>query len=162
MKTVFITILLPLLQVAAYTTPNNSAKRAPTNNRRAFLQQSIAGVAAVLTLPNAATAAPSDLQDVYFGAGCFWHVQHEFVLAERNLLNRKDSELTSCTGYAGGFKTDNEGRVCYHNFQSIADYGKLGHGEVVGMSIPEDKVGDFAVEYFKLFGDKGGEIQFAS
>jgi hypothetical protein len=48
--------------------------------------------------------------------------------------------------------------VCYHNFQSIADYGKLGHGEVVGMSIPEERVGDFSVEYFKLFGDKGGTL----
>lgn len=79
-------------------------------------------------------------------------------MAERNLLSRKDSELSSRTGYAGGFKTDEEGRVCYHNFQSVADYGKLGHGEVVGMSIPEEKVGDFAVEYFKLFGDKGGKL----
>lgn len=51
------------------------------------------------------------MQDVYFGAGCFWHVQHEFVEAERKLLNRKDKELTSRTGYAGGLKTDGEGRV---------------------------------------------------
>lgn len=109
------------------------------------------------TIPNiaAASAAVDDnLQNVYFGAGCFWHVQHEFVLAERSILGRKDDELTSLTGYAGG-KSDSEGRVCYHNFQSIADYGKLGHGEVVGLSIPDSKIEDFAVEYFKLFNDKG-------
>jgi hypothetical protein len=158
MKSFIIAALLPLIQSAAYIIPTSSSKTVspPANNRRALLQQSIAGLAAALTLPRSATA--SDLQDVYFGAGCFWHVQHEFVLAERNVLNRKDSELTSRTGYAGGFKTDDEGRVCYHNFQGVADYGKLGHGEVVGMTIPEDKVGDFAVEYFKLFGDKGGEM----
>jgi hypothetical protein len=158
MKSFIIAALLPLIQSAAYIIPSSTSKtsKLPTNNRRAFLQQSIAGAAAALTLPRSATA--SDLQDVYFGAGCFWHVQHEFVLAERNLLNRKDSELTSRTGYAGGSKTDDEGRVCYHNFQGVADYGKFGHGEVVGMTIPEDKVGDFAVEYFKLFGDKGGEM----
>jgi hypothetical protein len=151
MKSILLALFLSLHPTTAYTTPSHK----PPSNRRAFLQ-SIATTSALLTIPSTATA--SDLQDVYFGAGCFWHVQHEFVLAERNLLSRKDSELSSRTGYAGGFKTDEEGRVCYHNFQSVADYGKLGHGEVVGMSIPEEKVGDFAVEYFKLFGDKGGKL----
>ena len=80
----------------------------------------------------------------------------EFIAAERSLLNRKDNELTSLTGYAGGLGgSDKEGRVCYHNFQSVADYGKLGHGEVVGMKIPQSSISDFSVEYFKLFGDKG-------
>ena len=31
---------------------------------------------------------------LYFGVGCFWHVQHEFVEAERSLLDRTDGELT--------------------------------------------------------------------
>ena len=158
MKTLFLAFLLPLgLPTAAYTTPN---KPNPTNNRRAFLHSAITGITAATLLHPASSVASSpsaQLQNVYFGAGCFWHVQHEFISAERSLLNRQDSELTSLTGYAGGFKADNEGRVCYHNFQGVADYGKLGHGEVVGMSIPEDRVGDFSVEYFKLFGDKGGE-----
>ena len=48
-------------------------------------------------------------------------------------------------------------KVCYHNFSGIADYGKLGHGEVVGMTIPESSIGDFAKEYFSLFSPKGGE-----
>ena len=39
----------------------------------------------------------------------------------------------------------------------VADYGKLGHGEVVGMKIPENKIGDFAKEYFDLFTEKGGK-----
>lgn len=45
-----------------------------------------------------------------------------------------------------------KGVVCYHNLLGVADYGSLGHGEVVGMKIPESSVGDFANEYFKLFG----------
>ena len=84
--------------------------------------------------------------------------QHEVVEAERKLLGRGDKELTSLTGYAGGKSTDKEGRVCYHNFQSIADYGKLGHGEVVGMTIPESSIGDFAKVYFSLFTDKGERV----
>lgn len=55
-------------------------------------------------------------------------------------------------------KTDKEGRVCYHNFQGVADYGKLGHGEVVGMKIPTSSIGDFAAEYFSLFDNNGQRV----
>jgi len=116
----------------------------------------------------AQAADEGSLTDVYFGVGCFWHIQHEFVVAERKLLGRGDGDLTSRTGYAGGLKTDSKGRVCYHNLSNTADYGKLGHGEVVGMRIPEKMIGDFATEYFSFFspagervdpGDKGGEYR---
>lgn len=125
-------------------------------------------VAKTLSAPEASLAAGDEV-DVYFGVGCFWHIQHEFVEAERQLLQRGDHQLTSRTGYAGGTKADKEGRVCYHNFQSVADYGKLGHGEVVGMTLPSDKVADFAQVYFSLFNprtkdrvdpqDRGGEYR---
>lgn len=32
--------------------------------------------------------------EVYFGVGCFWHVQHELVGAERKILSRGDDQLT--------------------------------------------------------------------
>eukprot|EP00965_Chrysotila_dentata_P227380 6195978-Pleurochrysis_carterae.AAC.3 len=67
---------------------------------------------------------------VYFGCGCFWHVQHEFVEAERRILGRSDLQFTSHTGYAGGIAGADRGKVCYHNAGFIADYGKLGHAEV--------------------------------
>jgi len=110
-----------------------------------------------------ATAAPTEdaglvvdnkSVDVYFGVGCFWHIQHEFVEAERTMLGRTDKTLTSLTGYAGGTATGKDGLVCYHNFQSIGDYGRLGHGEVVGMTLPSNKVKDFAAVYFSLFDPK--------
>lgn len=101
---------------------------------------------------------------VYFGSGCYWHVQHEFVMAEQAILGREKEGLTARTGYAGGSGTvDVNGfaTTCYHALavpgseQANADYGRLGHGEVVGMTVPEDKVYDFAVEYFKLLDDNG-------
>ena len=70
------------------------------------------------------------------------------------MLGREPSQYTSATGYAGGKSTDGEGRVCYHNFSGIADYGKLGHGEVVGMTIPQSKIGDFSDLYFSLYNPK--------
>lgn len=98
---------------------------------------------------------------VYFGVGCFWHVQHEFVKTEEKLLNRHDNELTSLAGYAGGMKTASENDlVCYHNILGVGDYGKKGYGEVVGMSIPENSINDFAQEYFSLFsnGDRPDKV----
>ena len=70
--------------------------------------------------------------------------------------------MTSAAGYAGGAKTDKEGRVCYHNFSGVADYGKLGHGEVVGMTIPQNKIKDFSDLYFSLYDPrtKGGFHDF--
>jgi hypothetical protein len=85
---------------------------------------------------------------------CFWHIQHELIEGERQILKRGDHQLTSATGYAGGTETGDEGRVCYHNFQRLADYGKLGHGEVVGMTVPQSKIGDFSDLYFSLFNPK--------
>jgi hypothetical protein len=131
--------------------------------RRALAASSTIAEAAASSTSSSSSSSSSTgrerLENVYFGAGCFWHVQHEMILAERTILNRKDEELTSLTGYAGGGGrgTDDQGRVCYHNVQSIADYGKLGHGEVVGMTVPTNTVGEFAEEYFKLFDGNKGE-----
>lgn len=137
-------------------------------NRRNLMKKMVStlGVASVIStsatvgtsMPALAADGDSSLVDVYYGVGCFWHIQHEFVEAERKLLGRSDKELTSRTGYAGGTATDKEGRVCYHNFNQIADYGRFGHGEVVGMKIPQSSIGDFAKEYFDLFTAKGERV----
>jgi peptide methionine sulfoxide reductase MsrA len=129
--------------------------------RRSILGSLVTGSAGLLLSGEGAAAAETDkdtssttLTNLYFGVGCFWHIQHEMVEAERELLGRSDLQLTSRAGYAGGTRTDSEGRVCYHNFQSIADYGKLGHAEVVGLTIPETSIGDFSSVYFSLFDPK--------
>ena len=44
----------------------------------------------------------------------------------------------------------------WRSLQGVADYGKLGHGEVVGLRVPPSAVGGFAEAYFRLF-DKGGD-----
>ena len=112
-------------------------------------------VPVVLTtaMSNAQDVDDEELIDVYFGCGCFWHVQHEFVEAENKILNREDSSLTARAGYAGGLGSSD--KVCYHNAKNVGDYGSLGHAEVVGLRIPPSKFEDFAKEYFKLFDDKG-------
>lgn len=115
-------------------------------------------VAAANTLvnPKASSAASEEaLIEVYFGCGCFWHVQHEFVAAEKTILGRSDSEITSRAGYAGGRAGAKHGKVCYHNAAQVADYGALGHAEVVRLEIPPVAFPALATEYTKLFNRKG-------
>ena len=142
--------------------------------RRQVLRGAPAVAASASGLHAGRADAADENIDVYFGVGCFWHVQHEFVEAERSLLGRGVKELTARAGYAGGKRAGKDASrpgaklVCYHNMQRIADYGSLGHGEVVGLRIPAGSVGKFAEEYAKLFddggdrpdkGDKGGEYR---
>ena len=41
----------------------------------------------------------------------FWHVQHEFVQAERTILGRAENKVTSRAGYAGGKLGKKDGKV---------------------------------------------------
>jgi hypothetical protein len=170
----------PTLPMTTITGPSSNSNSNNNNNnmkdRRSLLMSFVSvlalnmggSVAVAAALPIETTLSPTTtssssssssssnlpLESVYFGVGCFWHIQHEFVTAERDLLGRSDRELTSSTGYAGGLAADKMGRVCYHNLQGVADYGKLGHGEVVGMQLPTNKIVDFTSVYFSLYNPK--------
>mmetsp|Transcript_24643 Transcript_24643/g.58301 ORF Transcript_24643/g.58301 Transcript_24643/m.58301 type:complete len:366 (+) Transcript_24643:94-1191(+) len=133
-----------------------------------FSGPQVSGAIAEETVTATAAGNGDNLIDVYFGCGCFWHVQHEFVEAEKTILGRSDKQVTSRAGYAGGNLGMKDGKVCYHNFAQVSDYGKLGHAEVVSLRIPESKFKDFAIEYCRLFkkgmrpdqlGDRGLEYR---
>ena len=119
------------ISAATLTSAGRTAISQPTlSNRRAAL--SLAGSAALgvafggaaPALADEAVAAEEAVQ-VYFGCGCFWHVQHEFAEAEKKILGRKDSQLTALTGYAGGNAGAKNGKVCYHNAAMMSDYGSM-------------------------------------
>jgi peptide methionine sulfoxide reductase MsrA len=111
--------------------------------------------------------APGTMINVYFGCGCFWHVQHEFVTAEIKTLCRDGSSLTARTAYAGGTQTGPNGLVCYHNSAGTADYGVMGHAEVVSLTIPEGNFSSFAKSFWNVCNggmrrdpqDMGGEYR---
>ena len=123
------------------------------HSRRSALGLAVAAAVAAAAPP--AVAAEEEEIEVYFGCGCFWHVQHEFVEAERRILGRKDAELTALSGYAAGLAGAKNDKVCYHNAAMISDYGSLGHAEAVRLRIPPSSFGEFAKEYCKLFDAKG-------
>jgi len=111
------------------------------------LLAAFAMVAAVAVGSPRAARAESDV-NVFFGQGCFWHVQHDIVRKEMKDLSRDGSTVTALAGYAGGKAVGDKGRVCYHNMAMAPDYGSMGHTEVVNVKLPEGKVADFAKEYF--------------
>lgn len=135
------------------------SRRAFVNfSSKTILSSIIIGSTTTHILPQTSKAVEINrerLIDVYFGCGCFWHVQYVFIQAERRILNRTDEELTARAGYAGGKDGSFDGKVCYHNGKSISDYSKLGHAEVVHLRIPSSSFKEFAVEYTKIF-DKNG------
>lgn len=114
-----------------------------TASRRATLLQ-----LGSLTL-SAPALAETPGMDVYFGQGCFWHVQRDMVQLESQLLDRKSgNDVTSIAGYAGG-STQGKKPVCYHNLNfPLRDYSRLGHAEAVKVSqVPESQIGAFAKAY---------------
>lgn len=61
------------------------------------LKKSLVSIA-IVPLLLASTSAPAhaadDIQSYYWGVGCFWHTQHEFIGAEKRILGRTDEQLT--------------------------------------------------------------------
>lgn len=148
---------LLVAQACALAHPQPAARAAMT--RRQLAGSALLAPATALwtaagagTRPPAARAADElATLPVYFGCGCFWHVQHEFVELERSLLKRSNLELSSRCGYAGGTRSSADGKVCYHNMRGVGDYGKQGHAEAVAMRLPPSALPEFAKLYFSLF-----------
>mmetsp|Transcript_8500 Transcript_8500/g.17046 ORF Transcript_8500/g.17046 Transcript_8500/m.17046 type:complete len:249 (-) Transcript_8500:3-749(-) len=113
----------------------------------------------ILSTNVAARAARADtLSDdepvhVYFGNGCFFHTQHSFVnQLEKLILKRSGSDITALAAYAGGLDDPSTEDLCYHNADSYADYGELGHAEVVSMTLDDsDSVKEAAKVFFLDF-----------
>jgi peptide methionine sulfoxide reductase MsrA len=86
---------------------------------------------------------------IYFGNGCFWGRQHDFVKLEMDRFGRHESEITSIAGYAGG--RVNGGKACYYNVKNDSVYSYLGDAEVVMVSVPEEHVSLAFRHYFESF-----------
>lgn len=120
-------------------------------------------------LPTPCTDPPpaEDVIDVYFGCGCFWHVQYEFIKLEMTELCRSGEDLTARCAYAGSTNVGEGDLVCYHNVQHVADYGTLGHAEAVSISMPQASFGRFATHFWQIcpggarqdVADTGGEYR---
>ena len=123
-----------------------------------------AAASAAASFAAASSAAAPSYPTVYFGNGCFWGRQYDFVEAETKQLGRRPEQLTSVTGYAGGARgAAPDGRVCYYYASDASVYERRGHAEVVrvGLAPPgssgataeeqEAAMRAFAQVFFKQF-----------
>eukprot|EP00195_Chlamydomonas_chlamydogama_P012112 CAMPEP_0202897334 /NCGR_PEP_ID=MMETSP1392-20130828/6121_1 /ASSEMBLY_ACC=CAM_ASM_000868 /TAXON_ID=225041 /ORGANISM="Chlamydomonas chlamydogama, Strain SAG 11-48b" /LENGTH=296 /DNA_ID=CAMNT_0049582943 /DNA_START=108 /DNA_END=999 /DNA_ORIENTATION=- len=97
-----------------------------------------------------ATSSKTLPETVYFGNGCFWGRQKDFVDTEL-ALGRPPEQVSSLVGYAGGAQAGPGDKVCYYYSDPRTVYEKLGHAEVVQLNISGD-VGD-ARQEFRRFAD---------
>lgn len=112
----------------------------------------------LLTLVSASSPAHAETPPttVYFGNGCFWGRQKDFVDVEQGMLKRSAEQTSAVVGYAGGRTTSPDGKVCYYYSKDPANvYERLGHAEVVQLQLD---AGDeakqmqmFAERYFSQF-----------
>jgi len=91
--------------------------------------------------------SPKREVDIYFGVGNFNHLQHEFVMKEAVDLGRRGGDITSYTGFAGGLEVGELDRICYRDIPGFPNYARLGHCQVVSMSIPEARLPDFVTVF---------------
>eukprot|EP00879_Flechtneria_rotunda_P005275 GHRR01005561.1.p1 GENE.GHRR01005561.1~~GHRR01005561.1.p1 ORF type:complete len:301 (+),score=93.10 GHRR01005561.1:176-1078(+) len=105
--------------------------------------------AAVLTSPLTAAAAES-VPTVYFGNGCFWGRQKDFVDTEKALGRTNPAAISALVGYAGGKQAGPDGKVCYYyNADPRTIYERLGHAEVVQVALSDEQ--QSAEEEFRTF-----------
>jgi len=101
-------------------------------------------------------AAAEQVEKIYFGNGCFWGRQKDFVDAEM-ALGRTPTSISALAGYAGGPYTAKDGRVCYYYAPPETEYERLGHAESVGLELrggleeQKAQLREFSRVYFKQF-----------
>ena len=96
--------------------------------------------------------ALAEVTPVYFGNGCFWGRQKDFVDTEMK-LGRTANSATAVVGYAGG--QENQKPACYYYNSPESQYERQGHAEVVQVGLNSEKAKDelamFAETYFNQF-----------
>jgi len=94
----------------------------------------------------------SSSTEIFWGNGCFWGRQKDFIDTELR-LGRSADAVTARVGYAGGATPSQ--RVCYYYSSPDTVYEKLGHAEVVQVSLrneaAESELREFAKTYFSQF-----------
>ena len=115
--------------------------------QRASMATAACALAALLaTQPQVANAAEladassqlsnsETVEPVYFGNGCFWGRQYDFINAEQ-ALGRAPGDLSAVVGYAAGAIPSPSNKVCYYYTpDKDAVYERLGHAEVVQVEL---------------------------
>lgn len=129
--------------------------------RATSIAQRVAITAAAWALATSLSVSPSfaadegsgsisSVEPVYFGNGCFWGRQKDFVDAEMS-MGRSPNEISAVVGYAGGKIQSPKNKVCYYYTpEKDTVYERLGHAEVVQVELRGKDENEQAEEYRKL------------
>lgn len=135
---------------AAHGSENSSA--AQSIPQRAAAAATACLLAATLVATPSPALAEGPVEPVYFGNGCFWGRQYDFVNAEKS-LGRKPEDLSAVVGYAGGRLQSPSGKVCYYYAGTVdkgSVYEGLGHAEVVQVELRGQEFAEKEQEYRKF------------
>lgn len=126
-------------------------------DRRTALATALLTLLSPITPAHAAADPAPAPTTIYFGNGCFWGRQKDFVDVEQQVLNRPPERVSAVVGYAGGRSTSPDGKVCYYYSNNRANvYERLGHAEVVSVQLDAGEAAKkqmeaFAQQYFEQF-----------
>lgn len=130
---------------------------APAPGPRVALAAAACALAALAAAP---LALAEEITPVYFGNGCFWGRQFDYVNTEKALGRTTPDAMSALAGYAGGrapAPASAAGKVCYYRGPSGTVYEDLGHAETVQVELRGDPTASstqfraFADTYFKQF-----------
>ncbi|PRW05953.1 Peptide methionine sulfoxide reductase [Chlorella sorokiniana] len=155
---------LPVVCAAQSSSSSGDVEcQAPLTSLRQRLAAAAAAAALLLAAPVgaaeevAAASALGDVTPVYFGNGCFWGRQYDFIQTEK-ALGRDASSMSAVVGYAGGrTPSQADGKVCYYSGPRGSVYEELGHAETVQVDLRGDpaqaerQFRAFAKTYFSQF-----------
>ncbi len=140
----------------------------PRASRASEALKLVAVTASLASLALSASASDA-VEPVYFGNGCYWGRQYDFVKTEQTKLGRTEKDISAVVGYAGGRKVSPSGKVCYYYTNELDTiYEKLGHAEVVQVELrddgsqmtKEDQFRMYAKTYFSEFNKlRSGKMQ---
>jgi peptide methionine sulfoxide reductase MsrA len=129
-----------------------SAKETPSFLQRAAFAVGAAALAVQLTTVQPAFAEGA-VEPVYFGNGCFWGRQYDFVQTEKE-LGRQMGDISAVVGYAGGavpFKDPSNNKVCYYYTPEKDNvYEPLGHAEVVQVELRGETSAEKQTEFRRM------------
>eukprot|EP00199_Chlamydomonas_sp_CCMP681_P006926 CAMPEP_0119107442 /NCGR_PEP_ID=MMETSP1180-20130426/10152_1 /TAXON_ID=3052 ORGANISM="Chlamydomonas cf sp, Strain CCMP681" /NCGR_SAMPLE_ID=MMETSP1180 /ASSEMBLY_ACC=CAM_ASM_000741 /LENGTH=283 /DNA_ID=CAMNT_0007092929 /DNA_START=115 /DNA_END=966 /DNA_ORIENTATION=+ len=149
---------IPLIVPRSMRQEGGSSDALPFTLLKSTLGAMAGAMAAVVVLcgPVSAADLPAAPEAVYFGNGCFWGRQYDYVQTELS-MGREEQQLSAVAGYAGGRAVGPDGKVCYVFSDPRTVYERLGHAEVVQLQLSasneaaDKEFRGFAKTYFSQF-----------
>ncbi len=142
----------PVTKCVAVQGPPTRAQQAGVRANRASEALKLVAVTATLASLALSASASDAVEPVYFGNGCYWGRQYDFVKTEQTKLGRTEKDISAVVGYAGGRKDSPSGKVCYYYTNELDTiYEKLGHAEVVQVELRDDNSQMSKEDQFRMY-----------